>query len=125
MERRIDRLDKYLKIKHLSTNKVSVMAGLSTGIISKSREENRDLSDTACIKLLEVLNDLNPEYLYEGTGDMFKVIPNKVIGDNNVGNGNGNTVNSDSAIQELINQLKVKDSQIDRLISLLEKEKTK
>jgi transcriptional regulator with XRE-family HTH domain len=53
---------------------------------------------------------------------------NTVNGDHNVGNGNGNTINSGDAVKELISQLKVKDAQIsksqeqiDRLIALLEK----
>lgn len=137
MERRIERLDKYLKFKHLSTNKVSVMAQLSTGVISKSREDNRDLSDDACKKLLGVLNDLNPDWLFNGEGEMLTCTPfsNTINGDHNVGNGTGNTVNSENTVQELFNQLKAKDAiisksqaqldksqeQIDRLIALLEK----
>lgn len=60
---------------------------------------------------------------------------NTINGDHNVGNGTGNTVNSENTVQELFNQLKAKDAiisksqaqldksqeQIDRLIALLEK----
>jgi len=72
-----------------------------------------------------------------GEGEMLSIpqTVNTISGDHNVGNGTGNTVNSENTVQELFNQLKAKDAiisksqaqldksqeQIDRLIALLEK----
>jgi len=134
MERKIDRLDKYLKYKHLTTNKVSVLAGLTTGVISKSRDMNRDLSDNACEKLLAVLPDLNSDWLYNGDGEMLKKteIHNTI---SNTGAFSTNTINGDLGTQlsELISEQKElrkdfmslmneKNKQINELIEIIKKD---
>ena len=52
--RRIDRLDKYLSYKGISDYRATLDAGLSKGVIGKSRENNRDLSNKVVEKLVEV-----------------------------------------------------------------------
>lgn len=72
MERKIDRLDKYLKMKGLSDNKVTVTAGLSVGTLGKSRNEGRDLSDSTIEKVLKSYSDLSKVWLLTGEGEMIK-----------------------------------------------------
>lgn len=69
--RRIDRFDKYREYKHLSDNKVSLAVGLSNGVIGKSRQANRDLSDMAIEKILQFYTDLNRDWLLYGEGEML------------------------------------------------------
>lgn len=70
--RRIDRLDKYLSFKGISDYRATLDAGLSKGVIGKSRENNRDLSNKVVEKLVEVYSDLNKVWLLTGEGEMLK-----------------------------------------------------
>lgn len=70
--RRIDRLDKYLSYKGISDYRATLDAGLSKGVIGKSRENNRDLSNKVVEKLVEVYSDLNKVWLLTGEGEMLK-----------------------------------------------------
>lgn len=67
----IDRLDLFMEKMHLNDNRISVQAGLSNGVIGKSRMEGRDLSQRAIEKILLVYTNLNPEWLLTGEGDML------------------------------------------------------
>ena len=70
--KRIERFDKYMEIKHLNDNKVTVQAGLSVGSLGKSRKPNRDLSISNIEKILNFYTDLNKEWLLSGEGEMLK-----------------------------------------------------
>ena len=70
--RRVDRLDKYLSHKGITEYRATKDAGLSKGTITKSREENRDLSNKTVEKLVEVYSDLNRVWLLTGEGEMLK-----------------------------------------------------
>lgn len=70
--KKIDRFDKYMKVKRLNDNKVTVDLGLSVGTIGKSRKEGRDLSDKVVEQILNFYTDLNPVYLLTGEGEMLK-----------------------------------------------------
>ena len=67
----IDRLDLFMEKMHLNDNRISVQAGLSNGVIGKSRMEGRDLSQRAIEKILLVYTNLNPEWLLTGEGEML------------------------------------------------------
>lgn len=71
-ERKIDRFDKYMKIKQLNDNKVTVDLGLSVGVIGKSRKDGRDLSDKTIENILNFYGDLNRVWLLTGEGEMLK-----------------------------------------------------
>lgn len=73
MERKIDRLDKYLKFKGLNDNKISVQLGLSVGILGKSRKPGKDLSAKTIERILRNFNDLNPTWLLTGEGEMLTI----------------------------------------------------
>lgn len=105
--RRIDRLDKYLNFKGISDYRATLDAGLSKGVIGKSRENNRDLSNKVVEKLVEVYSDLNKVWLLTGEGEMLKdtsaiadnhsiSIAGEEIKENNI------RVNTDETIASLI-----------------------
>ena len=70
-KRIIDRFDEYMRYKHLTDNKVTVLLGLSNGVIGKSRKERRDLSDRVVEQIEKFFPDLNPDWLKYGEGDML------------------------------------------------------
>ena len=71
MERVIDRFDKYLRIKGLNDNQVTISLGLSQGLIGKSRGEGRDLSSKSVNKILDSYPDLSRVWLLTGEGEML------------------------------------------------------
>lgn len=70
--RKIERFDKYMKIKGLNDNKVTLDLGLSVGTIGKSRKEGRDLSEKVVEQILKFYTDLNRIWLLTGEGDMLR-----------------------------------------------------
>lgn len=70
--RRIDRFDKYMIVKGLNDNQVTIQLQLSVGILGKSRKENRDLSDKVIEKILNFYTDLNRVWLLTGEGEMLR-----------------------------------------------------
>ena len=110
--RRIERFDKYMEIKHLNDNKVTVQSGLSVGTLCKSRKENRDLSINTIEKILNFYTDLSRDWLLTGRGEMIKsgdIIQDSptAIAENHSTTVTGykNTVNSDPTIAKLIDEL--------------------
>lgn len=75
MEKKIERFDKYMKIKGLNDNKVTNNLGLSIGTLGKSRKENRDLSEKNIEKILNFYTDLNRTWLLTGEGSMLTTEP--------------------------------------------------
>lgn len=71
MERKIDRLDKYMAVKKLNDNKMAISTGLSNGVIGKSRNEGRDLSTATIDKIIKAHPDLNMVWLMTGEGEML------------------------------------------------------
>ena len=71
-ERAIDRFTKYMEIKGLNDNKVTIDANLSVGTLGKSRKENRNLSAKSIEKILNYYQDLNKVWLLTGEGSMLK-----------------------------------------------------
>lgn len=69
--KKIDRFDKYMNFKGLNDNKVTTQVGLSVGLLGKSRQENRDLSEKAIEKILNFYIDLNRVWLLTGEGEML------------------------------------------------------
>lgn len=72
MERKIDRLDIYMKASGLNDNKITAITGLSNGVIGKSRKYGRDISSTVIEKVLLHCTDLNAQWLLTGDGEMLK-----------------------------------------------------
>lgn len=71
MERIIDRFDKYMKLKGINDNQVTVNAVLSVGLIGNARKEGRDLGKKAVDKILKFYQDINRVWLLTGEGEML------------------------------------------------------
>jgi len=65
------RLDKFLNYKGLNDNKITKITGISNGLIGKARERG-SLSQGSLEKILNKFPELNPNWLYYGTGAMIK-----------------------------------------------------
>lgn len=78
MERKIDRFDKYMKLKDLNDNKVTLKLSLSVGTLGKSRKEGRDLSDRVIEQILNNYPDLDKVWLLTGEGDPIRKSDNNV-----------------------------------------------
>ncbi|MDR0830384.1 MAG: hypothetical protein LBN95_09805 [Prevotellaceae bacterium] len=66
-----ERLDKYMKIKQLNDNKITVEAGISNGLIGKGRKRGA-ISQENISKILQKYTDLNANWLLTGEGEMLK-----------------------------------------------------
>ncbi len=72
MIERIERLDIYMKAKQLNDNQMTVMCGLSVGLLNKARMGRSDIGMNACDKILNKCQDLNRVWLLTGEGPMLK-----------------------------------------------------
>lgn len=123
------RLIKYLKYKGIGQTKFEEVAGLSRGYITNIKKEP---STTKLLMILSAAPDLNKDWLMTGEGEML--LPQEggapVVNDNHTSvAGNANQVNAtstlDKALDEIAAQRRLTEKaheQIDRLISLLEKQ---
>ena len=68
---KLDRLIKYINYKGLSLAKVCRMSNISSGLISKSRRNNGDISENVCYKICKIYQDLNLKWLLYGEGSML------------------------------------------------------
>lgn len=94
MREKISRFDKFMKVKGLNDNQVTVQCGLSQGLLSQARKGRSDLGSGSIDKILSVYQDLSKVWLLTGEGEMLKssVInhnvvqgnaTNSIVGDNN------------------------------------------
>jgi len=97
MERKINRLDKYISFKGLNDNKVTVECGLSNGLLGNARRGSADLGDKTIEKILKKYGDLNRVWLITGEGEMLNKTASTtglhspiVTGDGNVFTSTGN-----------------------------------
>lgn len=67
-----ERLQAYMDYKGLNYNQVTVQAGLSIGQIGKAIKSNKGLHSDSIEKIINTYQDLNPEWLLSGCGDMIK-----------------------------------------------------
>lgn len=109
----IDRFDKYMKYRHLNDNRVTVQLGLTNGVIAQSRRPNRDLSRKVIEKIERFYTDLNIDWLITGNGDMIKTEQEKPITSGGV---------HVTTTEKLIEEISRHREQVDRLLSILEKQ---
>lgn len=70
-ERRVDRLDKYIKFRGLNDNRVTIDSGISVGTLGKSRKEGKDITSKTAEMILDAYPELNRVWLMTGDGEML------------------------------------------------------
>ena len=98
------RLDLYMAGKNLNDNKLTVLAGLSVGLLSKARKRDGVMSSDNIEKILLACPTLNANWLLTGRGEM-------IIGNESYKQGSV----SNSAIDRLIESLNVKEGVINQM----------
>ena len=94
MREKISRFDKFMKVKGLNDNQVTVQCGLSQGLLSQARKGKSDLGNGSIEKILSFYQDLSKVWLLTGEGEMLKSsivnhnvvqgnATNSIVGDNN------------------------------------------
>lgn len=71
------RLDKYMQIKGLNDNQVTVNSGIPVGSLGKQRKGARGLSMNSIAKILHAYEDLNGDWLITGRGEMLRTAETK------------------------------------------------
>lgn len=71
IERRIDRLDQFCRLKNLNDNRLTHECGLSVGTLGKSRKPGKDITPKTAEAILDKYPELNRQWLLTGQGDMF------------------------------------------------------
>lgn len=71
MREKMSRFDKYMQIKGLNDNKVTVDCNLSQGLLGQARTGKSDLGNTTINKILNIYQDLNRVWLLTGEGNML------------------------------------------------------
>lgn len=84
-----ERLQKYMLHKNLNANKVTVLAGLSVGLIGRAIKNDSGLNSDTVEKILIAFSDLNPEWFVSGMGEMLKPVNQNIHS-----NGSPNSVNN-------------------------------
>ena len=75
--------------KNLNANKVTVLAGLSVGLIGRAIKNDSGLNSDTVEKILIAFSDLNPEWFVSGMGEMLKPVNQNIHS-----NGSPNSVNN-------------------------------
>ena len=65
------RLDKFMEIKELNDNKITLETGISNGLIGKARKRG-SLSQDNISKILYTYPELDANWLFTGNGSMYK-----------------------------------------------------
>ena len=68
----LQRIDYYADKNNLNDNKITVKAGLSVGLLGKSRKSTGGLTSESIEKILYSFPGINPEWLLTGKGEMLK-----------------------------------------------------
>ena len=122
-----ERLIKYLKNRKVGQNKFERMAGISNGYISHLKTSP---SIDILMKILDAAPDLNEAWLLTGEGEMLLSQKESTsIMDNSTSvAGNSNQVNATSTLDKALDEIAAQrrlvekaQEQIDRLITLLER----
>lgn len=90
MKERFERFDKYMMLKGLNDNQVTIQCGLSQGLLGQARTGKSDLGPKTINRILKVYQDLNRAWLVAGVEPMLNT-PTSPINNSNVITGGTNT----------------------------------
>lgn len=71
MENILDRLSKYMEVKKLNKNRITVEAGLSNGLLGGAFKNGKGLNADTVEKILYAYPDLSAEWFLRGKGKML------------------------------------------------------
>ena len=128
MERIVERLERYMEIKGLNDNKVTVDCGLSVGLIGQARKGKSDIGKRSVDKILSKYQDLNRVWLLTGEGEMLNhdAPIQQVIGEQNTAvQGNGNNVNATAILEKIFESLRDQQKMIQEHYSKSQEQVTK
>lgn len=132
MMRAIDRFDAYMASSGLNDNKVTNQLRLAVGLIGKSRKPGRDLSRSVIEKILAHYSDLNGVWLLTGEGEMLLESRDRVRDKVEEVRANDKSMperlldiieGQKQQIETLLEMLKEKDEEINRLRAELDARK--
>ena len=119
MERRIDRLEKYMITKGLNDNQVTKECGLSVGLINQAKKGKSDLGGKAVEKILSKYQDLSRVWLLTGEGPMLTSSSDTSIvnGDHSSqAVGDGATATNSEGVKECLEIIKQQQESISKLV---------
>ena len=119
MERRIDRLEKYMITKGLNDNHVTKECGLSVGLINQAKKGKSDLGGKAVEKILSKYQDLSRVWLLTGEGPMLTSSSDTSIvnGDHSSqAVGTGATAVNGEGVKECLEIIRQQQESISRLV---------
>jgi hypothetical protein len=119
MERRIDRLEKYMITKGLNDNQVTKECGLSVGLINQAKKGKSDLGGKAVEKILSKYQDLSRVWLLTGEGPMLTSSSDTSIvnGDHSSqAVGDGATATNSEGVKECLEIIKQQQDSITNLV---------
>lgn len=128
MERIVERLERYMEIKGLNDNKVTVDCGLSVGLIGQARKGKSDIGKRSVDKILSKYQDLNRVWFLTGEGEMLNhdAPIQQVIGEQNTAvQGNGNNVNATAILEKIFESLRDQQKMIQEHYSKSQEQVTK
>ena len=73
--RKIDNFSKYMELKGLNDNRVTIECGLSQGLLGQARSGKSDLGAKTIDKILNTYQDLSRTYLLTGEGPILNTPP--------------------------------------------------
>ena len=73
--RKIDNFSKYMELRGLNDNRVTIECGLSQGLLGQARSGKSDLGAKTIDKILNTYQDLSRTYLLTGEGPILNTTP--------------------------------------------------
>lgn len=67
----MDRLGQYMVYAGLNDNRLTVLSGMTVGILNSARKRGKGMSSDNLEKILRVCKDLNARWLLTGEGEML------------------------------------------------------
>lgn len=108
-----DRVYLFCEYKKISIKQFESLCGMSNGYVAAMR---KGFGMEKLNNVLKQFPEINREWLLFGEGEMLKsqTTTHSILGNNISNVQNGDNINSNAAVSELVNQLRVKDTQISK-----------